>query len=149
MKVRNKERRKRKNRNRPKIFGFKTTVCLRPHTPCALWGWLFFLSFCLPLFPCIQRNTCPGICPGKCAPQEEGRGCRIAEENRGLVFTLISHRVSCGCQTLWPPPCGSPSSERSNILTCAFFFFSSPPFLSPSSFFNNRIYHDLAKKRKT
>lgn len=42
--------------------------------------------------------------------RREGRGCRIA--GRGLVFTLISHRVSRGCQTLRPPPCGVPSFHR-------------------------------------
>lgn len=42
--------------------------------------------------------------------RREGRGCRIA--GRGLVFTLISHRVSRGCQTLRPPPCGAPSFHR-------------------------------------
>lgn len=42
--------------------------------------------------------------------RREGRGCRIA--GRGLVFTLISHRVSRGCQTLRPPPRGAPSFHR-------------------------------------
>lgn len=59
-------------------------------------------------FPCIQRDTCPGIC----GVQEEGRGCRVARVGRGLVFTLISHRVSRGCQTLRPPPCGGSSFIR-------------------------------------
>lgn len=65
--------------------------------------------------------------------RREGRGCRIA--GRGLVFTLISHRVSCGCQTLRPPPCGAPSFHRIRasrvpipsllFLSCiSFFFFS-------------------------
>lgn len=40
----------------------------------------------------------------------KGRGCRIT--GRRLVFTLISHRVSRGCQTLRPPPCGAPSFHR-------------------------------------
>lgn len=45
--------------------------------------------------------------------RREGRGCRIA--GRGLVFILISHRLSSSCQTLRPPPCGAPSFHRIRV----------------------------------
>lgn len=76
------------------------------------------------LFLSCRTHTCAFVCMCIFGPDTympswsicawvrggEGRGCRIA--GRGLVFTLISHRLSSSCQTLRPPPCGAPSFHR-------------------------------------
>lgn len=55
-------------------------------------------------FFCVFKETHALAYAGKCVYGEGRGGCRVASAYRGLVFTLISHRVSCGCQTLCRPP---------------------------------------------
>lgn len=63
-------------------------------------------------------------------PWKEDWECRVA--GRGLVFTLISHRLSSGCQTLRPPPVALlPSAEFKSPWFLFVLFFSSR-FFPPS-----------------
>lgn len=96
----------------------------RPHT-------LFSRGIRIRVRACVfgSTNTYAIAEHMRVSARREGRGCRIA--GRGLVFTLISHRVSRGCQTLRPPPCGAPSFHRIRASRVPI-----PPLLFPSCIFS-------------